>query len=237
MPSLTDEIIRADGALKRSEELMAEAGRQLRSARIEHRKCREELSRAIQELRSGETRYPLFERYGFGGVVCPPNGDAEPSPETVAKSAITEDDAAFLTVQFAKEAQSKSGKAPGTDELDAAILGACKQIGWNGESGHWELLRGQGCDDARILEVLRGTWPELPMYFFAGEWGKGFTIRGGVKPAIFLGKRELDQPHLLAGLELADRVRRVLEIPRAPEPEPAAEPDQARKRPRKRAAQ
>ena len=89
----------------------------------------------------------------------------------------------------------------------------------------WPRLRKTGCDDSTIVEVLRSIWPQSPCYeaevkTFPGR--KGYTIRGGVTPAIWMGARKSkDQTPTLAGLELADRVRRVLELPRVPPVAPA----------------
>ncbi len=86
----------------------------------------------------------------------------------------------------------------------------------------WRHLRDAGSDDRTILEVLRAIWPQTP-YFYHAEDTTGaipFTIRGGCDPAIWMGQSEMAGPPHLTGLALADRVRRVLGIPRAPEPIP-----------------
>ncbi len=200
MPNLTDEIVQADSALQEAEERVTEASRQLRQSRRKHRECREELSRLIKELKTGESRYPLLERFEASGESTSPNGQNDHPPD-----------------------------------LATAIFQACKQIGRNGESGHWELLRQQGCDDAKILEVLRDTWPSSPVYTLTKEPGMiGRTIRGGATPAIWIGARKTkDQTPTLSGIELADWVRRVFKIPRAPEPEPTLEPEAVGKHARK----
>jgi hypothetical protein len=180
--NLTDEIVQADTALQQAEIQVADASRRLRQSRREHRKCREELSRLIKELRTGESRYPLLERF-----------------------------------EVATDDTTSTGSRHWTSaDLDAQVLRACQQIGCNGESGIWELLAQQGCDDARILEVLRAQWPQTPRF----EEGTR-TIRGGVTPAIWMGARtSKNQEPTLSGFELADWIRGVFKIPRAQESAP-----------------
>ncbi len=70
MTNITDEIVSADEALQAAETRVSEASRILRQYRREHRTAREELSRLIKELRTGESRYPLLERIAAGTAAC-----------------------------------------------------------------------------------------------------------------------------------------------------------------------
>ncbi len=103
-----------------------------------------------------------------------------------------------------------------TDEdLDREVLAACRCAGSSGEGGYWQLLRTYGCDDLKILSVLRASWPKSPRFDDGAR-----TIRGGAIPALWMGAiTSKVQAPALAGMVLADRIRRVLGIPLAPDPE------------------
>lgn len=91
----------------------------------------------------------------------------------------------------------------------------------------WIHLGHAGCDDEKILEVLRARWPVGYMALGGtGPWKKmqvAKTIHGGPTPAIWMGARKSTDwklaPPTLQGLQLADRIRRVLGIPRAAVPD------------------
>jgi len=93
-------------------------------------------------------------------------------------------------------------------------------------SSRWNLLRDRGCDDAKILEILRAIWPSDVRYTppsLSPPARPGFTVKGGAVPKFWLGARQSkDQPPILSGLQLADRVRIVLDLPRVPVPVVAA---------------
>jgi hypothetical protein len=105
-------------------------------------------------------------------------------------------------------------------DLDAALQAACYPIAWRGDNSPWPALKEHGCDDAKILEVLRALWPAGDRYQIRSGPDKfGHTTQGGAVPKFWLGHRiGKDQRPLLSGLELADRVRIALDIPRASVP-------------------
>lgn len=74
MSNLIDEITQADQALRDAEDRATEASRLMRLCKRELRDCREELSRLILELKTGDSRYSLLERFGPGGERLLPNG-------------------------------------------------------------------------------------------------------------------------------------------------------------------
>jgi len=88
------------------------------------------------------------------------------------------------------------------------------------ESSRWQDLRDHGCDDARILEVLRAILPQTPTYTIPSltpPARPGFSACGGSVPKLWIGSRQSkDQPPTLSGLAFAARVRTVLDLPRVP---------------------
>ena len=54
---------------------LPEASSRLRQCKRELHACREELSRLIKELKTGESRYPLLERFGANGQSINPTPD------------------------------------------------------------------------------------------------------------------------------------------------------------------
>ena len=62
MTDLIDEITQADQKLEAAEAQVAEASRRLRRAKRELKDCRQEIRELIRELKTGESRYPVFER-------------------------------------------------------------------------------------------------------------------------------------------------------------------------------
>jgi DNA repair ATPase RecN len=62
MTNLIDEITEADQNLEAAEIRVAEASRQLRSAKRELKDRRQEIRLLIRELKTGQSRYPVFER-------------------------------------------------------------------------------------------------------------------------------------------------------------------------------
>jgi chromosome segregation ATPase len=57
-----DEITQADQKLEAAEAQVAEASRRLRRAKRELKDCRQEIRLLIKELKTGQSRYPVFER-------------------------------------------------------------------------------------------------------------------------------------------------------------------------------
>jgi hypothetical protein len=89
--NLIDEITQADQKLREAEARVTEASRRLRHAKIELGECRAELSRLIQELATGESRFPLLERFAPNGDRLHPTADEHqrgptefPDPQTPA---------------------------------------------------------------------------------------------------------------------------------------------------------
>ncbi len=86
----------------------------------------------------------------------------------------------------------------------------------------WQRLRGLGCDDAKILEVLREIWPSWKVYTGPDPPRRpGFWTCGGEVPKLwidanFYDHSTKDQPPTLSGLALAARVRTVQDLPRVP---------------------
>lgn len=62
MTNLIDEITQADQNLEAAEIRVAEASRRLRTAKRELKDCRQEIRLLIKELKTGQSRYPVFER-------------------------------------------------------------------------------------------------------------------------------------------------------------------------------
>lgn len=128
-------------------------------------------------------------------------------------------------------------------DLERELSAAC---GWTHPGTVWDAAREDGCDDAKILEILRAIWPVgYRVEQGTGPWKgrNGCTIHGGPTPAFWVGARKSTDwkiaPPQLQGLQLADRVRAVLGIPRVriqPEPETAADRQPVRKRRGKEAA-
>lgn len=85
--NLVHEITQADALLREAEAAVSEAGRRLRQARRELSDRREELSSLIRELSSGESRYPLLERFASNGDRIPAGLAADPGPKPVEKPA------------------------------------------------------------------------------------------------------------------------------------------------------
>lgn len=89
MSTLIDEITNADQELRTAETETTAASKQLRQCKRRLKDCRSELSRLILELKTGESRYPLIERFTAAGETVIPNGDATdaaPAPEAPAKA-------------------------------------------------------------------------------------------------------------------------------------------------------
>jgi hypothetical protein len=72
--NLIDEITDADEQLRQAETETAEASRTLRQCKRRLRERRLELSRLIQELRTGQSRVPLLERIAPNGDRLSPSG-------------------------------------------------------------------------------------------------------------------------------------------------------------------
>ncbi len=218
MSNLIDEQYETALEVQRLEKEATAASKLLRECKLELRKARTLLYKQAAELKHHESQYPLFER-----IQVTPNGQAETTPDEHQRG----------PTHFppAEEAVCGSFEWTSTD-LNDQLEAACYPAGWQSKSP-WPQLREYGCDDAKILEVLRAIWPQGPR--FEGL-GVGRTIRGGVTPAIWIGKRKSkDQKPTLDGLELADRVRTILGIPR--EPAEAINPPAAkRSKPRRKAA-
>jgi len=97
-------------------------------------------------------------------------------------------------------------------DLERVLAAACHPDGVD-PNGIWGDMKRVGCNEAKILEILRAIWPVSP--YFRNVPPPGCTIRGGSIPALWMGyARSPRKLPTLAGLELADRIRRVLEIPR-----------------------
>lgn len=60
--NLIDEITQADQNLEAAEIRVSEASRRLRAAKRELKDCRQEIRLLIKELKTGQSRYPVFER-------------------------------------------------------------------------------------------------------------------------------------------------------------------------------
>lgn len=83
-------------------------------------------------------------------------------------------------------------------------------------------FRGMGCiSDVQIAEVLRAIWPQAYLFVERNPalgCRHGYTIHGGTSPAFWIGARRhetLKKP-TLSGPALADRVRKILGLPRVP---------------------
>ena len=112
-------------------------------------------------------------------------------------------------------------------DLERVLIAACCVD--NKPDGVWTTLKRVGCDDNKILEVLRSLWPMTAL--FVPNPAPGCTIQGGSTCRFWMGaRRPKDQQPTLAGMELADRIRRVLEIPRAQVEEPATTPRKSTRR-------
>jgi hypothetical protein len=88
MSNLIDEITDADEALRVAEAEATEASRRLRQCKRQLRDRRDELSRLIQELRTGESRHPLFERFAPNGDRLVPTADEHQRGPTVFPSSL-----------------------------------------------------------------------------------------------------------------------------------------------------
>jgi chromosome segregation ATPase len=62
MTNLIDEITQADQKLEAAEAQVADASRILRRAKRELKDRRQEIRLLIKELKTGQSRYPVFER-------------------------------------------------------------------------------------------------------------------------------------------------------------------------------
>jgi hypothetical protein len=106
-----------------------------------------------------------------------------------------------------------------TEDLERELIEAVNDRNWPSEPKPWKEFKAQGCDDAKILQVIRALWPASYIYTEAKAGSIGCTIHGGPTPAFWIGARKHTDwkvaPPQLQGLQLADRVRTVLKIPRA----------------------
>jgi hypothetical protein len=199
---LINEIRRAREALRFHENKTSEAGFTLRMCKEQEKKARGELDLLLDELETGQSRYTLpgFDRLEVPGSngATPGAGSSGPN-DFVPPTVLPWQDFYFTH-----------------DDLDRVVGTACHSLPKNSEDP-WPGLLEQGCDDAKILEVLRSIWPSRrPRFEREPDEPMGYTIRGGVEPSIWIGaRRSVNQAPTLAGLELAARIRIVLEIPRA----------------------
>ena len=154
-----------------------------------------------EKLKAAAKGRPKAERADHREVVIGSDGAVPPPAEIVI------DATAMVERHFAS--------TPGAD-LDAALLAACYPIAWRGDNSPWPALKEHGCDDAKILEVLRALWPDGDRYQIRSGPDKfGHTTQGGAVPKFWLGARlGKDQRPLLSGLQLAYRVRIVLDLPK-----------------------
>ena len=196
---LISEIRRARENLRHQEAKAAEAGFTLRMCKEAEKKARAELDQLLDELETGQSRYTLpgFDRLDLPAARGPAGGNGVPA-----------------------EGPAICGRIEWTTiDLNRQIADGCKTLP-RGMDDPWPSLREQGCDDAKIVEVLRSIWPTRPRYDRVEPDKVGRTVRGGATPAIWMGMRgTIDQKPTLEGLELAARVRTVLDLPRAPGPE------------------
>ena len=179
--------------LRRQEAETSEAGHTLSICKERQRKARKELDKLLDELETGQSRYTLpgFDPLEISGG----NGAAPHGPAVCGRIEWT------------------------TIDLNRQIADGCHTLP-RGMDDPWQDLREHGCDDAKIVEVLRAIWPTRPRYDRQEPDKVGRTVRGGVTPAIWIGQRgSIEQKPTLEGLELAARVRTVLDLPRVPEPE------------------
>lgn len=123
-------------------------------------------------------------------------------------------------------------------DLERELTAAC---GWTDPKSEWGYVKSRGCDDSKILEILRSIWPlSYRVEPGTGPWRgrNGCTIHGGPTPAFWVGVRKSTDwkiaPPQLQELLLADRVRRVLGIPRASTFGGKAEPTEADRQPVRR---
>jgi len=118
-------------------------------------------------------------------------------------------------------------------EIDECVEDACHPSSMDGAQADWQRLRETGCDNLKILEVLRAIWPAWEVYNKPLPPRKfGYVTYGGAVPKLWIernGPSFVKRPSpTLSGLQLADRIRTVLDLPRVPVP--AAEPQSATKR-------
>jgi hypothetical protein len=69
MSNLIDEILAARDSLRAAEDRATDASRQLRSCKASVEAAKTELDLLLDELKTGQSRYPLLERFA-------PNGEA-----------------------------------------------------------------------------------------------------------------------------------------------------------------
>jgi len=228
--NLIDEISKADADLQAAETETTVASKSLRECKLRLRNCRAELSRLIKELRTGESRYPLLERIGGNGETAPPG----PGPWSEAE--LAGGDGGPLARAEAEPRPRKKREITPPDptwtdaDLDAAIDSSCYPSAMDDAAERWRELRAAGCDDARILEVLRAIWPGWQVHIPAVSGvHRGYTTQGGPVPKFWphedrcaprWRESEIGKPvaPLLSGLQLADRIRTVLSLPRVPVP-------------------
>jgi len=160
-----------------------------------------------EKLKAAAKGRPKAERADRREVVIGSDGAVPPPAEIVI------DATAMVERHFASTSSA---------DLDAALQAACYPIAWRGDNSPWPALKEHGCDDAKILEVLRAVWPVGDRHQIRSGPDKfGHTTQGGAVPKFWLGARlGKDQRPLLSGLQLAIRVRIVLDLPNVKDQQP-----------------
>jgi hypothetical protein len=211
LSTLIDEISQAVEDLRTAEEETTAASKQLRQCKSRLKECRAELSRLILELKTGESRYPLIERFTATGESVSPNGDAiETDLARVLEAGPDADGEPDVNIEWTSA------------DLERELRDAVTRVGSDSPTKVWAGPKRKGCDDAKILEILRSIWPAGYLAREGtGPWegrNVGKTIHGGPTPAFWIGARKAADwkvaPPQLQGLRLADRVRSVLGIRR-----------------------
>lgn len=125
-----------------------------------------------------------------------------------------------------------------SEDLETELASACKPLG---TVAPWKDVLASGCDDAKILTIVQTIWPwKQSSCKRAGSGSIGCEVIAAPTPAFWIGRRRSPDrkvaPPQLEGLQLADRIRTVLGIPRAKIVHEEPKPEKPRRTRRKMAA-